>query len=139
VIRAVFDANIIVSGLPAAAGPLAELFAKWRAGDFQIVMAEPLMTEVRTAWEKPYWRAHFPERLQPSAERLLRQYAEWTQITENITGIAAHRADDVILSIAVSAKVDYLVTGDKRFRSRKGYADIRFCGPLEFLALLDQG
>ncbi len=43
---------------------------------------------------------------------LLRRKAELATVTVAVTGVAAHAEDDLVLAAAVSARVQYLVTGD---------------------------
>jgi predicted nucleic acid-binding protein len=132
------DANVIVSAFPASGGILSDLLNRWRSGLYQIVIAEPLLEEVMDAWRKPYWLSRFPPVRPENVERLLRRHAEWVQIGEVVRGAATHPEDDVIVSIALSAQADCIVTGDKRFRGKGNRAGVALYFPREFLDLLDR-
>jgi predicted nucleic acid-binding protein len=55
-----------------------------------------------------------------------------------VSGVAPHPEDDLILAIAASARVDYLVTGDRRLRDRvPTYHGTRLVSPREFLEILE--
>ncbi len=137
-IRVVFDANVLVSGFPTVSGPIPELLDKWRAEDIQLVISRHIIGEVRRGWSKPYWRARLS---QPEIERaidLLEQDAEVTPITVQVTGVATHASDDLVLATAVSGNVEFLVTSDIPFRGVGSYRGITILTPREFLALLEQ-
>jgi predicted nucleic acid-binding protein len=106
VIRAVFDATTIVSAFPATpGGTLVALVDRWRAGAFGLVVSDPILAEVGRAWTKPYWRSRFAEAQVERALALLRQEAEVVPITAEVSGIATHPEDDLVLAAAVSAGV----------------------------------
>ncbi len=110
-IRAVLDANVLVSGLPAASGTLSNLIDQWRAGRLRLVVSQHIIDEVSRAWTKPYWRARYSPTQVARALALLQQEAEVVPITIQVTGIATHPEDDLVLATPVSARVDYLATG----------------------------
>ena len=43
-----------------------------------------------------------------------------TTLTVTVGGVASHPEDDLFLATALSARVDYLVTGDKQLLARDG-------------------
>lgn len=137
-IRAVFDANVLVSGFPAASGTMANLIDHWRAGIFQLVISDHIIAEVSRAWTKPYWQARFSQVQVARALVLLEQEADVTPITVRVVGIATHPEDDLVLATAVSARVDYLVTGDTRLRDVGSYRGVVICSPRAFLDLLER-
>lgn len=57
--------------------------------------------------------------------------------TVRIDGVATHPEDDRVLEAAVSAAVDYLVTGDKALQRLGEYAGIPILDPRAFMAILD--
>ena len=58
-------------------------------------------------------------------------------ITVDVTSVASHAEDDVVLATALSARAKYLVTGDKRLRERVAYRGTRLVSPRQFLADLE--
>lgn len=137
-IRAVVDANALVSAFPASAGTLAELVDRWRSGQFELVLSEHILTEVERAWSKPYWRARFASERIESVMALLRDFAEIVPITISVHGVATHPEDDVVLSTAVSARVGYLVTGDNGLLSLRLHEEVRLLSPRDFLSVLEE-
>jgi uncharacterized protein len=57
-------------------------------------------------------------------------------ITVNVQGVASHPEDDVILATAVSARADYLVTGDRQLLALGEYQGVQMVTPRDFLAIL---
>jgi predicted nucleic acid-binding protein len=54
-----------------------------------------------------------------------------------VSGVATHREDDQILAAAVSARAEYLVTGDKQLQQLGIYQGVRVISPRAFLDLLE--
>jgi uncharacterized protein len=138
VIRAVLDANTLVSGFPASGGTMGELIDRWPAGQFRLVVSQHILSEVGRAWTKPYWQARFAQTQIDQALTLMQQDAEVTPITATVEGVATHPEDDIVLATAVSARVDYLATGDKQLQALGRYQGVIILSPRDFLTLLEQ-
>jgi putative PIN family toxin of toxin-antitoxin system len=139
VIVAVLDTNVLASGVAGAARPEStpgELIRRWRAKQFTLVISEPILEELVRTLANPY----FQRRLSPAEieETLARfaTHASLQPITEQVSGVATHPQDDVILATARSAQAPYLVTGDKPLLARGTYHGTRLLAPRQFLALL---
>ncbi|KKR28465.1 MAG: PilT protein domain protein, partial [Candidatus Woesebacteria bacterium GW2011_GWA1_39_8] len=59
-------------------------------------------------------------------------------ITTPVKGVATHPEDDLVMSAAISAKVDYLVTGDQPLFNKVGnfYQGVTLATPNDFLKIL---
>ena len=69
---------------------------------------------------------------------LLRSQATVVVPASGIHGVAPDDEDDRVLATAVAGNVDYLVTGDRRFRAIGQYEAIAIRTPREFVSILDQ-
>ena len=136
-IKSVFDANVVAVGIPAETGTLAVLFDRWFAGDFELVVSEFILGEVRITWAKPYWRARMTAQRVEASLNLLRRRSEITPITVTIEGVASHPEDDMVLATALSAEAEYLVSGDRELRDLRSYGQVKIVSPATFLAILD--
>lgn len=137
-IRAVFDANTIVSMFPATDGALADLYHYWDRKRFQIVTSEHILVEVRRAWSKPYWIERFSSARAEVSLQLLRTFAELAELALPIgVGVATHPEDDFILATALSSHADYLVTGDRQILKLGQIGDTMIVRPAAFLAVLN--
>lgn len=139
-IRAVLDTNVLVSGFAGyqlATSTPGELIRRWRRRDFTLVVSHHLLAEVDRTLTNPYFARRLPHRQITGASRLLRTKAELTAITVTIAGVATHPEDDLVLAAAVSAKVDYLVTGDRQLLQLRTYRGIILLSPRAFLTYLE--
>ena len=109
-------------------------------GHFELVISEEIINELIAVFAKPYFRDRMSDQQAAKNVALLRRRAVVAVITVQLSDVATHPADDVILSLAVSSQVDYLVTGDRRFRKKVGtYEGVTLITPRNFLTVLDAG
>jgi uncharacterized protein len=138
-IRAVLDANVLASGFAGSRLPASTpgaLLRRWRAGAFELIVSAQLRTEVRDTLRDPYFRRRLSPAQISRAAALLRYQATETPITCTVRGVATHPEDDRVLAAAVSAQVDYLVTGDRKLQRLGSYGGVRIVSPQAFLTLL---
>jgi putative PIN family toxin of toxin-antitoxin system len=136
-IRAVFDANVIVSGFPVIGGLPGVLLDRWRRDEFGLVLSDYILDEIARAWTDPYWSRRINPVEAEDALRFLRRFAEIVPVTVDVSGIASHAEDDMVIATAVSAEAEYLVTGDKELQGVRRHRGVRILSPREFLAILD--
>lgn len=140
-IAAVFDANLMASGLAGYhrdESTPGELLRRWLTRDYTLVMSEHLVTELTRALAKPYLVATTTPADRVFILTELRKQAAWTDLTTSVSGVATHPEDDMVLATATSANADYLVTGDKPLQGLRQYQSVPIISPREFLTLLDE-
>jgi putative PIN family toxin of toxin-antitoxin system len=137
VIVAVLDTNVLVSGFPARTGVPATLIDLWRAEAYRLAISTPILAELAEAWRDPYWAARFSPAERAEALALLRSAAIVTPPTVEVTGVATHPEDDLIL-VTVASRVTYLVTGDRRLRAIGAFRGVALLSPREFLTRLEE-
>src|SRR4051812_44831535 len=141
-IRVVLDTNVLASGALGLTGggtPPTLLLPQWRVGRVRLIISYLIQEELRKALAQPY----FTDRIRSEDRELflilLTKIAEHVAIRHRVTGIATHPDDDPILATALSAHVDYLVTGDQRLRDRvPSFQGIPLVSPAEFLEVLNR-
>jgi len=138
VIRVVFDANVIVSGLFASDGPLAEIVDRWRIGHIRLIVWLHTLDEASRAWGKPCWRSRFSTGHARRALKLLREEADVIPITIIVTGVASHPEDDAVLATAVSGQAHFLVAADKALLNLGRVSDVTILSPRAFHEPLNQ-
>jgi len=138
VIVAVLDTNVFVSAFPAQGTVPATLIDAWRQGVYHLVVSEPILEELAETWRDPYWEARFSPTDSAAAITLLRTAAIMTPLTVEVTGVATHPEDDLILATAVASGAAYLVTGDRKLRAVGSYQSIALLSPREFLERLNE-
>jgi putative PIN family toxin of toxin-antitoxin system len=131
--RVVLDTNILASGAISATGTVSRILDAWRSGQFSVIVSAPILDELERTFQKPYFRRYLTERQSSRFLQLLRKRATVSPITVAVHGIATHPEDDLILATAVSAKADYLVTGDSKLQRVGTYQGVRILSPRRFL------
>lgn len=132
-IVAVLDTNVLVSAFPAHGTVPAMLIDAWRQGAYHFVISEPILEELAETWSDPYWQARFAPTESVAAIALLRSTAIVTALTVEVTGVATHPEDDLILATAVAGAATHLVTGDRKLRAVGAFQGITILSPRAFL------
>ncbi len=127
---------MLASGFASRASIPGQLLSLWTHGVFELVLSEPILTELAQTLGKPYFRKYLSSEQIAADIALLRREAIITPITHMVHGVATHPEDDVILATAVSGDADYLVTGDKQLQKVGNYQGVAIVSPLAFLDLL---
>ncbi len=110
--RVVLDTNILFSALISKNGPPARIFAAWRASRFELVTCEIQFDEIRRVGRYPKFKASLPRH---RVGRMVNELHDALMV-EGLTDFpdTADPNDAWLLALAAGARVDYLVTGDKR-------------------------
>ena len=137
-IRAVLDANVLVSAAINPRGTPARLVVLWRAARFAVVVSDALLREiyevlhypkilVRHGWSEAQMRSFVGE---------LAQYAIHTPGALTLTVIEDDPADNRYLECAVEGGADFLVTGDQLLLNLGAYQGVTILTPRAFLDTL---
>lgn len=140
-ISAVLDANIIASGILGLRTPDSipgMLLRLWFKGAFTLITSEHLRNEVKNTLQKPYFKAHLSAQEISRVQAILRFRTKQASITQSLVELTTHPEDDLILATAVSAKANYLVTGDKPLLKKVGsnYKGVTLITSSDFLKIL---
>lgn len=137
-IRAVLDANAIVSGTLVIHGIPYRLLRAARAQRFTLITSTTIIAEVVRALSRERVRRRY--RVGQADIELVRQFLQndalVTPLTVKVQGVATHPEDDLILATARSGQADYLVTGDRQLLNLGSYQGVTILTPRSFLELL---
>lgn len=135
--RALYDTTVLASGVVARADPLARVLDAVISGQVELVTSEYILEELRRILEtKPYFTERVPPLDRETYLARIRQAAILVSPQGTVSGVVADPADDPILDAAVTARVDYLVTGDKRLLAVQEYAGVKIVTARDFFDLL---
>ena len=112
-IRAVLDTGVLIAAVLSANGAPAELLRLWLDGVFEIVVSEKLLSELDRVLRRPKFRSYLSLR---EVERYLELLSRWTERASDGSADLSYTSDpndDYLVALAVSTKVDFLVSGDK--------------------------
>jgi uncharacterized protein len=138
--RATLDTNVLVSGMASLeyeSSTPAEILRRWIVGQFELVLSASILNEIERTLTKPYYQSHRSFAQISAAEQVIAREATIIAPTVIISGVASHPEDDLVLSVAVSANVDYLVTGDRQFQKVGFHRGVTILSPRAFLDLLE--
>lgn len=129
--RVVLDTNVLISGLHSAGGKPAEIFRLALKGDVQLFSSSALLKELQEVLREKF---DWPRTAVERTISVLSGIASVVEPTEQLSVIHADDADNRVLECAVTARADFLVTGDKRhLLPLKEFRGIKIVSPGDFL------
>jgi putative PIN family toxin of toxin-antitoxin system len=140
VIQATLDTNVLISGLAGLEVPTSTpgaIVRHWLNGAFELVTSAGILAELERTLTKPYYRSRRSPSQIAAVVSLVASEATIVVPTVMISGVTTHPEDDLVLAVAVSARVDYLVTGDKLPLRLAVHQHIHILSPRAFLDLLE--
>jgi len=141
VLRAVLDANVIVSALIQPEGPsgrIVRAFLRHRA--FGLVISPGIMVEVRRCLRRDRTRRH----LRVTGEEvaavlgLLELLGDTVPGTRKVAVVASDPADDGVVAAALEGGAAFVVSGDRHVLEVGEHEGIHFLSPRTFSDLLER-
>jgi hypothetical protein len=137
-IRAVLDANVLVSGFLSPGGTPGMVIAAWREQCFLLITSLAILTEIervlsspkiarRHGWSAPKLRAFLAE---------LAYFSLQTPAELRLSVVKADPDDNRYLEAAVEGNAEYLVSGDQHLLALGEYGGIRILTARAFLEVL---
>jgi putative PIN family toxin of toxin-antitoxin system len=123
--KAVFDTNVLVAAF-VTEGVCAKLLGRARRKQLDLVLSPFILEEFENVLLKKFSASKEQVR---TASHLISEVAQTASHTSVVSGICRDPDDDQILSCALSAKVDYLVTGDSDLLELKEFHGIKILTP----------
>ena len=132
--KVVFDTNVLVSAF-VTEGVCAKLLGRARRRQFELVTCPFILKELETVLLKKL------SATKGETRQVLRILAEAISAlvhpTQPVSGICRDPDDDHILSCAIAASADYLVTGDSDLLELREFRGIRIVAPRGLELLLE--
>jgi putative PIN family toxin of toxin-antitoxin system len=141
VIIAVLDTNVLASGFIGerkSDSTPGELVRRWRAKAFALIVSDHILLELTETFSAPCFTSRLTSSEIAAALDSLMIDATIQPITVEVSGVATHPEDDLVLAAALSAGAPFLVTGDRQLRARGIYRGTQCLSPRDFLRLLDR-
>jgi putative PIN family toxin of toxin-antitoxin system len=133
-LRAVLDANVIISGVLARDGAPARVLAAWGKGAFELIVSPNLLAELRRAFSYPKLRERIDPRDAASLLDWLGRLAILAEDVETAPARSADPADDYLIALAADNDA-LLVSGDKHLLDLA--KELPILPPARFLELID--
>ena len=136
-IRAVLDANLLVSYLLTGGETLSHIMQHWERGAFIYLISPSMEAELREVVKRP----RLARRMSADPQALLdaiENDAEWIPGELLLIGVCRDPKDEIFISCAVEAGADYLVSGDADLLDMGSYGDVQMISPRAFLEIVDK-
>jgi len=139
-IRAVVDANVLVSAFISPHSHPREIVRCWRSGQFVLVTSRAIVEEVDRVLHRPriLLRYGLAEVHIHAFVLTLVHAGECVPDTPDLRGVAPDPGDDKVIACAVGGRARYIVTGDKALQGINEYQGIRIVGAEQFVRLLGE-
>lgn len=128
--KIVIDTNIIISALGWGGLP-DELIQMVARGELELYISLEIMDEITRVMDYP--KFNFSSKKKQTLWAILEDKAIVVETTRKIHVISDDPPDNMFLSCAVSANVDYIVSGDKHLLSLEEFDDIKIITVADFL------
>ncbi len=133
-VRAVVDANVLISAVLSAKGPSAEIVRASRDGEFELVISEMLLTELTRTLAYPRLRKRIPQEKADAYINWIRDHGRLGDDPTVAPPVGSRDPDDdYLLALAIEQR-GYLVTGDQDLLVLN--ADLPILTPAQFVAKL---
>lgn len=134
-LKAVLDANILVSAVLRPQGVPAQILRAWRQGQCHVVTCEQILAEAAEVLALPRIRRRYPLTDEHVARLLttFRRQADFVSVATVQPVVKADADDDVILACALKGQVDCIATGDRHLLNLGVYEGIPVLSPRQFL------
>jgi putative PIN family toxin of toxin-antitoxin system len=130
-VKVVCDTNVLIAGL--VADGLCRDIVKRRLPAQELFVSKILLAELEDKLRKKF-------DVEPNDVPFLKAYRERANLVKPAAlpnAACRDSDDDAVLAVAVAAKADLIVTGDKDLLVLKAYEGVRILSPRQFVELLD--
>lgn len=133
--RAILDANILLSALLSPLGTPAKILAAWERKLFTLIACEELITELRDVAGRPFFRARLRAGV---AEVLAISIQDLSSYCEDLPSglMAPDPKDSYLLALAEAGQAEFLVTGDQELLALGSHKTTKIVSAREFAAML---
>ena len=134
--RAVLDANVLVSAAISTAGPPRQIVSAWVDGRFELIASPALLAELRDVLARPKFRRWIST---ATAVDFIGGLADDALVLDDppaLPGVSPDPDDDYLIALARAAQADYLISGDRHLLDLTD-PDPPVLTPRQFLELID--
>ena len=137
-IKAVVDANLLVSAFISPFSYPREIERRWRRGDFTLVTSNAIVEEISRVLHLPRIQVkyHLAESDIQAFVLTLIHKCNCVSGELALKGVAPDPGDDKIISCAIEGEAQFIVTGDKALQQLKEYQGIKVINAEQFIGVL---
>jgi uncharacterized protein len=137
--QVVLDANIYISALISDKGNPARIINKWLAGEFDILVSQPIVDEILRVTGYQRLQEKYAKVRENRVEfvELITLQGIWAEPAETLTVVATDESDNRYIECAIAGNAQYIVSGDEHLLGIGDYQGIHIVTPALFVTLLD--
>jgi putative PIN family toxin of toxin-antitoxin system len=136
-VRAVVDVNVLISGVLSAKGHSAEVLRASRDGQFELVVSELVLSELKRTLADPRLRKRIAPEKAAALTSWVRDHGTLAEDPTDPPPVGSRDPDDdYLLALAIDRRA-YLVTGDQDLLVLSD--DLPILTPAQFAAKLREG
>jgi len=135
VIRVVLDTSVIISAM-LFRGELSKMVTLWQRGRIIPIISRETFDELITVLRYPKFSLSSDE-MKAMIQNEILPFFEIVESDKELRGVCRDPDDDKFISCAISARVKYIVSGDKDLSELKKYKTVKIISPAEFLRMFD--
>jgi putative PIN family toxin of toxin-antitoxin system len=132
-VRAVLDPNVLIAALLSPRGTPAQIVSRWLSGEFELILSETLLSELRRSLAYPKIRGRVPAASAAEFIALLRESAVVALDPTEVACRSVDAGDDYLLALAEKQQA-VLVSGDRHLLALAAELPVRT--PREFADVL---
>lgn len=136
-IRVVMDTNVIVSSLLIKEGNPALIFKMFLLGEIKNSITPEILNEVKEVFERQKITNRISLVEKEFILKALEEFSEKINSGLKVEEIAEDPDDNKILECAVTAAVEYIISGDNHLLKRKEFRGIKIVSPAEFVKIMN--
>jgi hypothetical protein len=139
-IKAVIDANLLVSAFISPLSYPREIAGRWRRGDFILVTSPKTVEEVNHVLHLPriQLKYHLAESDIQAFVLTLIHKSNCVSRELALKNVAPDPGDDKIISCAIEGEAQFIVTGDKALQEVKEYQCVKIISAQQFISVLGE-
>jgi putative PIN family toxin of toxin-antitoxin system len=139
-IKAVLDANVLVSAILSSKGHPARVLNEWKAGFFDVVMSLAILEEIERVilYPKIKKRLNWLDLEMDEFLLGLAQFAVMVSKEPRVDVVKEDPSDNKYLACAQKGQADFVVSGDKHLLKLRSYGGVNIVTPKGFLDVLKE-
>jgi len=134
--KAVLDTNVYISMLLSPRGSGTWLMALWSEERYELVISPELFAEFVDVVNRSELKSGIEPQRMLALFRRLRQDAIWTTGAIEARGMLSDPQDDFLMSAALEAEAEFIVTWDARLLDQKSCQGVKIISPDQFISLV---
>src|SRR3990167_3581967 len=127
--KVVIDTNIFVSGIFCKGSPHQVLLA-WRQGRYTLITSVDILSEISKVLND--FEIKLPKEMINEWIELIIKNSIIVEPKEKIQAVKEDPKDDMFIEAAVTAKADYVISGDKHLLKLKQFGDTKIISASQF-------